>query len=635
MYITSVPISISSIRDTESERDLNRYLDYFKAGNITRVFVCCVGPTYSKRCELIAQYDKFKKVVDFFKNNRMEVGIWLGGLGHGVWLKHEEENDLRGCYQVQTSVTGEEHDLAYCPDDENFADDYMEVVRLAATLNPHIIMVDDDFRLNGRFQHYMGCFCPKHLAEFYRLVGEEIPRDKIEELVFTGGRNKYRDAYMTMCKNTLIGFAKRFRATIDEVNPKIRAGACSAPSNWDLTGTDMIEISKAFAGDTKPFLRTFAAPYCYHPIDAVEYTRMQMDWVKSIDDDIEVFSEGDVYPRPRYNVPSKTLELFDLALFCDDNSDGILKYMFDYDLPVGYEEGYIEKHTKNLDIQKQVKELFDGKKSDGVRVFSAVHRIRERVFPTPLKEKIVRHLENGAKSYANDILPKNGIPVCYGETKYPVGCFGESARQIPIELLSNGAILDSVAAMILKGRGIDTGIIEINPLTDVQGEYYIKNGAAIKNFDISINAMTCDDKAEVLTQLLPAKTPGAYTYENSDGIRFFVLAGDFQFSEDSVNYYNNYYRQEQVRDAIEWIGRKKLPAVCLKNPDLYIMTATNDNSMSVLLINAFMDEIDNPVITLDREYKNIRFVNCDGKLAGDKVYLSELTPYGFAAFEVK
>ena len=360
-----------------------------------------------------------------------------------------------------------------------------------------------------------------------------------------------------------------------------------------------------------------------------------MDWVKSIDDDIEVFSEGDVYPRPRYNVPSKTLELFDLALFCDDNSDGILKYMFDYDLPVGYEEGYIEKHIKNLDVQRQARELFDGKKSDGVRVFSAVHRIRDRVFPTPIKDKIVRHLEKGAKSYANDILPKNGIPVCYGESGYPVGCFGESARQIPLEMLSNGAILDSVAAMILKERGIDTGIIGITPLTDVQGEYYIKNRATIKNFDISINAMTCDDRAEVLTQLLPAKTPGAYTYENSDGIRFFVLAGDFQFSEDSVNYYNNYYRQEQVRDAVEWIGRKKLPAVCLKNPDLYIMTATDGNAMSVLLINAFMDEIDNPVITLDREYKNIRFVNCNGELAGNKVYLSELPPYGFAAFEVK
>lgn len=635
MYITSVPISIKSISDTKTEKDLNQYLDYFRKGKIDRVFIGCVEMTYSSKCEVLAEYDKLKKVVDFFKDNGMEVGIWISGLGHGVFLTHESDCNIRGDYQAQTSVTGEEYGLAYCPLDENFTNDYMDVVRRAASMNPDLIMVDDDFRLNGRSQHYMGCFCPKHLAEFYRLTGEEVPRDKIEEKVFTGGRNKYRDAYMAMCKNTLLGFAKRFRATIDEVNPNIRAGACSSPSNWDLTGTDMIEIAEAFAGNTKPFCRTFAAPYCYHPVDAIEYTRMQMDWIKKSNDEIEAFSEGDVYPRPRYNVPSKTLELFDMALHCDDNVDGNLKYIFDYDLPVGYEEGYIEKHIKNLDVQNQVRALFSGKKSTGVRIFSAVHRIRDWVFAETLKDRIVKYLENGAKSYANDILPKNGIPVCYGDSPYPVGVFGESARQIPLEMLSKGAILDSVSAMILKERGVDTGIIKITPQAKVDGEYYIKNHAAIRNFNVPVNKMTCCAQVEILTELLPDRTPGSYLYENNDGIRFFVLAGDFQFSEENANYYNNYYRQEQVADATEWIAGKKLPAACLKNPNLYIMTSTDDTSMSVLLMNIFVDEIDNPVITLDREYNHIRFVNCNGKLVGDKVYLSELPPYGFAAFEVE
>jgi hypothetical protein len=73
----------------------------------------------------------------------------------------------------------------------------------------------------------------------------------------------------------------------------------------------------------------------------------------------------------------------------------------------------------------------------------------------------------------------------------------------------------------------------------------------------------------------------------------------------------------------------------MKNPNLYIITAKDDNSMSTLLINVFMDEIESPVITLDREYNNIKFVNCTGELKGDKVYLSALPSYGFAAFEVE
>jgi hypothetical protein len=40
------------------------------------------------------------------------------------------------------------------------------------------------------------------------------------------------------------------------------------------------------------------------------------------------------------------------------------------------------------------------------------------------------------------------------------------------------------------------------------------------------------------------------------------------------------------------------------------------------------------VITLDKQYKSIRFVNCAGRLEGDKVYIEHIPPYGFAAFEV-
>jgi hypothetical protein len=57
--------------------------------------------------------------------------------------------------------------------------------------------------------------------------------------------------------------------------------------------------------------------------------------------------------------------------------------------------------------------------------------------------------------------------------------------------------------------------------------------------------------------------------------------------------------------------------------------------MSVLLMNVCLDDIIAPEIMLDREYSEIKFVNCTGTLCGDKVCLSDLTPYGIAAFEVK
>lgn len=65
------------------------------------------------------------------------------------------------------------------------------------------------------------------------------------------------------------------------------------------------------------------------------------------------------------------------------------------------------------------------------------------------------------------------------------------------------------------------------------------------------------------------------------------------------------------------------------------MTVKNKNAMSVLLINVFKDEIEEPIVTLDKAYSKIKFVNCRGEMKGNKVYLSEIGSYGFCAFEVE
>ena len=57
--------------------------------------------------------------------------------------------------------------------------------------------------------------------------------------------------------------------------------------------------------------------------------------------------------------------------------------------------------------------------------------------------------------------------------------------------------------------------------------------------------------------------------------------------------------------------------------------------MSVGLWNFFADSVLAPVVELDRKYSTAEFVNCTGRLEGDRVILSELPAFGFAFFEVK
>ncbi len=637
MYTTSVPIALESMRENALEQDLAAYLDYFERGKIKRVFIAALTPLYADSFAEFADSEKLKKSVEFFGRNGLEVGVWLGGFGHGSSLAHDASEGISKNYIKLTGVGGECFEHGYCPSDENFVADYLKYVKKIASLNPDLIMIDDDFRLNLR-SYYFGCFCERHLKEFYRLTGEVIPREKIEELIFCGGKNKYRDAYLEMSKNALMNFAKKVREATDEINPKIRVGFCAVPTTWDFDGTDVSELAKTFAGkNTKPFLRTFGAPYHnqYNIIQAVERERMQFAQLKRAGDGAEIFAEGDLYPRPRYNVNSKCAELFDLAIRCDGNSDGILKYMFDYTQKTGYETGYIEKHIKGLELAQSVAKLFENKRSDGIFVFEETHKIRKWELPLQKEEQIAGRLYD-ARFSSVSFIAENSVPTCYCESEFPVAVFGENARYVSEDMLKNGAVLDVIAAKILKERGIDVGLLNCEKASGVAGEYYSKFDDEICGIGgCRIYSVTVESGAEVLSWIMPQKTAGAYRYENKDGVRFLVFAADFYFSNPSVNYFKNYYRQKQLTDGLEWVGKKKLPAVCEKHPNLYIMAAKGESSESVLLINSFPDDIEEPKIKLGGKYRKAKFINCTGTLDEDAVTLSDIAPYGFAAFEAE
>lgn len=642
MNIIAVPISLESISDEHFECDLHKYLDYFKRGRIERVFIALLQSMCTSEVDRVISSDKFAKTLSFFKENGLQTGVWIGGFGHGSLLEHAGKEATRRPYTKCAGVLGEAFEYGYCPSDEDFVADYLNAVKMIAEHAPDIIMLDDDFRLNGRAYH-MGCFCERHLNEFRKAVGEDVKREDIEKLVFEGGPNKYRDAYMDMSARTLSDFARKVRAKVDEVDPSIRVGTCMTPFTWDLEGTDGITLARIFAGNTKPFMRAFGAPYhnAACPIEAIEHERMQHSWVKDSCDDIEVFCEGDVYPRPSYNVPAKALELFDLALYCSGNNDGCLKYMFCYEFNVAYEDAYIKAHIADLETKEKIGKLFSGKKMTGIPVFAAMHKIRDSVYHGPLGDTANLHTWR-YKSFSSNLLSKNGIPTCYGseQNEYPTLVCGESARHIPLERLNKGAILDCEAALILRERGIDTGILNVEKVDDIESEYYVKADEKVGSIWMPLkNKITCNDKAVVSSTLLPHGTPGAYVYENDDGMRFFVLAADLGDTPEvggfgGSNYFNNYHRREQIVDAIEYISGKKLPAVNMKNPNLYILTAKGEGSMSVLLINMFSDDAADMVVKLDREYKTVRFAKGDGRLVGENIEISAIGPYGFAAFEV-
>ena len=638
MYITSAPISLSTLN--EASRQL--YHKTFTKCGITRIFICCLQPIVVKSCMIYTHYQELCENISYFKNLGYEVGVWIDGFGHGHPLTHEVgdcDNGLIDVFTEMEDVNGAVPST-FCPLDERLIHCYQEAIKMLAKAHPNLIMLDDDFRLNLRRDRTMACCCPLHMVEYQRKIGENLTRDDLKQRVFTGKKNRYRDAWLQIQGDSMLHFAKKLREALDEVDPTVRLSTCACYDTWDFDGTDLIQLAKAFAGNTKPFLRTFGAPYHSNRIaKAVENTRLQCKWCK--DTGIEIFAEGDLYPRPRFRVPYRPMELYDMAIRATSANDGILKYMFDYVQPFGYETGYTDRHIKGMKNLQTISELFSNKKAVGVYVFEEMHKIAQWELGDRFDPLTIKNLERSFGTRASRLLSENSVATSYEPTNgMPTVILGENARYIEPKLLKNGALLDAVAAKILSERGIDTGLSSTAP-TNATAEYYCTyNQTAYQIANVALMALECNKAAEVLTRFVPNRKIASYRYQNADGIRFYVLGYDAYASADTTDanyYFHNYYRRDQLPLQLEWLSQSKLPATCSKNPFLYMLASESDDkhTLAVALFNPFEDDVLAPTVKLAKKYTHIRCVNCSTTLDGDTVTLTDIEPYGYAAFEVQ
>lgn len=634
MYKLSVPICI----DTIDQSSVDDYVAELKRAKADRVFLLSAASIMRKDAFIYTEPEKMERLIARFKEEGFEVGVWLGAFGHGGVLAHDKCTGYAADFTKIRGSDGGEAQEGFCPLDETFRKCYYDGVKKIALMKPDIIMFDDDFRLTLRSAYTMGCCCDEHMKRFCALVGEEISPDKMEELVFTGGANKYRDAWLKLSGDTLLDFARLMRCAVDEADENIRLGCCACFTVWDAEGTDLIELAKAFAGKTKPYFRSIGAPY--HSIrvqTAVERTRMQAAWCAG--EDIEIFAEGDVYPRPRYAVASRLLEIYDNALVASGAADGILKYMFDYNYKVSYEKGYNDRHVKNMSFRDGIKAMFESKKHVGVYVYEAMHKVRDYAFSEEYVPGISKFAGTISLGSAQKLLSENAIPTVYQPGgAYPVAVFGENARHIDLAELKNGAITDAVGAKILSERGVDTGLVSFEKQSFF-GEYFATYDDEIRNIaDVCTQKAVISDKACIRSVFTPENTPASYTYENGSGQRFYVLCFDaFATQKGNFNYFDNYYRQKELIEMVEWLCGRKLPAVCTKNPYLYMQAARGeDGALTIALFNMHLDEIVDAELELDDEYSEIKFLGCKGTLCTNKVKVTtEIEPYGTALFEVR
>lgn len=630
MYKISVPVMNCNVKRSDRERLLKE----IKRFNAERVFLALdtYEMDYIKRKEILCE---LADNCNFFKEKGFEVGAWIWTFG----VKNNTE------FRNMRSIKGKEIKEFMCPTDERFVEFAAEYISDIAKCGVDLIQFDDDFRY-GFLSDSPACLCDRHVEIINSITGENSTREEIYNNIISGGKNKFRDAYLKANGDAFRNFASALRTAVNKVNPNIRIGACSCMTSWDIDGTDAYEIAKILSGNTKPFVRLIGAPYwavkkswgnCLQ--DVIELERMESSWTRQ--GDIEIIAEGDAYPRPRINCPASFVEGFDTAIRASGCTDGILKYGLDYTSNADYETGYAKFHERNKSTYEYIDEIFADKKNCGVRVYESMKKISDMVMPTEVNKEV--NVEDLFFSKAARTLAFNSIPTVYEGDGVCGIVFDENARNLPLQALENGLILDIAAAEILSERGIDVGLEKIgSPLNDgnssiVVGleEHFTNDNNYISIIGTKVYDIVINKRAEVLSDIQTSngKMPISYRYENADGNRFLVF--NLNTRSDNSSMLRHYARGRQIANNIIWLSGNKLPAYVYGHPSLYVQTKEKDGAMAVGLWNFYADIAIEPIVELGKEYSIIKFINCNGRLENDKVYLEDIPPYAFVGFEVR
>ena len=627
---TFVPVLIGANGFAE---DYPKVIEALKEAGVSRVFLCGFSASYDSDEYHLNSAENFGKYAKIFEEAGFEVAAWINGFGHGGSVVKKTDTE----YTLIEDRSGKVNSDGYCPLDENYIAQFQEYVQLLVKNGAKMIMMDDDYRMLVR-DGGPYCFCEKHLALMSEYLGREVTKRDFS-FIFSigenGGPSEERDAYMYAQGEGLKRMAQALRDAVDEIDPTVRLGHCAVVTTWDVEGVDCITLAKILAGNTKPFLRLHGAAYwansdvfgCKNLSAIIQYERLQAYWCS--DEDIEIFAEGDVYPRPRYVVPSSYLELLDLAIRASGGFDGNLKYMINYASKFDYDTGYLAHHNKNAENRTWIEEHFDGKETLGLKLFEPMNTIQYSEQTYDLEE---RSIPSSLKFSAYNAVPSKfdgeGLTVIWGD----------SAWLATEEELKNGAILDGVAADILTRRGFDVGVVEFGSKYQVYSETYLGTINDYVGIDSSFAYdMKIADSAEVLS-VLNGGNVGSYTYENGNGQKFLVYAFDGRSISENIepkefSGITGNYRKQQLFETLEKFG-ESMPVCKTDAPYLYMIAKADENELSVFLMNAYEDSVLSPEVFVGSEYTRVESCNCTAEIIDGNVVLSDISAYDFAAFTV-
>ena len=190
---------------------------------------------------------------------RFSINPWttIGHADRGRILKEGQNFDLMvGHDGVQTK-------LQACPLSLGWREYIVEMYGLYASLKPHVLWIEDDFRLHNHKPVTMGCFCDIHMEEYSRKAGKKLTRQEfIDGVISEGKPHKYREIWLDTSRDTFVTLAEAIGRKVKEVSPETRLGLMTSdPSVHSTEGRNWSGIFSALSGKHRPHDRIYMPAY--------------------------------------------------------------------------------------------------------------------------------------------------------------------------------------------------------------------------------------------------------------------------------------------------------------------------------------------------------------------------------------
>lgn len=625
------------------EKHKDAYLASFREiGSVSPVL--CIERTFDTE-KLTRYLSILERNICILKENGYEPMVWAQAFGFGIPLDKEEAEKAEKFTRI-TDLDGVTLGDAMCPLDEGFMTYYRNLIQGAVKAGAKRIMLDDDLCLSVR--PGLGCSCDKHLKMLAAKMNRPIDRATLKRELFRGEKSELRSAWLQAMGDTLIGFCKAVRGFADEINPDIEMGFCAGYTSWDIEGADALTVTKVLAGKNAPFMRLTGAPYWAElrrfdgqgMAQIVEFTRMQRSWCEG--KGVEIFTENDSYPRPRYRVPAAVLETFDFMMAADSEI-GQLKYLYEYYSSPEYETGYVYNHLRNRENRNRVQKIMGSMPSKGIYVHGKMRKVESMQFPDVAPNAYETMMT--AFSHAADMLSSACIPITYEKHAGVAAAFGDSGRTVDIENHA-GYIIDYPAALLLKKRGVDTGVTggeftsvpftEKFPESDdeVLLDGCIRASGYEKN-NVFVNALI-SEKAQI-ESVFPVngkEIPASIRYENAQGQKFLVFLFDAGALKPNSGLSCSYYRQKQILDACEWMN-DPVKAKIRKHPSMYMIVKEDDQKRAVALANFSLDPAYDVKIETDTRDSMVEFIGVSGHKEENNVIIDVIQPWSTGCIVIR